>query len=144
MLSDHDTILPSYWRVHCLSCCFLGSINTDNPCDQICYSYFVMTQYRNERRYFFLFKYRLLCQYILFYSCRLGGKWHTQFCVQERLEFHVLIFGFFAAGNGWVAWRNDSFPNHFVEMIFEFDQIRNFSSLHIFTNNFFTKNVQVM
>jgi discoidin domain receptor family protein 2 len=56
----------------------------------------------------------------------------------------VLIFGFLAAGNGWVAWRNDSFPSHFVEMIFEFDQIRNFSSLHIFTNNFFTKNVQVM
>jgi discoidin domain receptor family protein 2 len=53
------------------------------------------------------------------------------------------MFGFLTAGNGWVAWRNDSFPNHFVEMIFEFDQIRNFSSLHIFTNNFFTKNVQV-
>jgi hypothetical protein len=28
-------------------------------------------------------------------------------------------------------------------MIFEFDQVRNFSALHIFTNNFYTKNVQV-
>ncbi|KDR19267.1 Discoidin domain-containing receptor 2, partial [Zootermopsis nevadensis] len=49
----------------------------------------------------------------------------------------------YGKGNGWVAWRNDSFPNHYVEMIFEFDQVRNFSVLHIFTNNFFTKNVQV-
>lgn len=63
--------------------------------------------------------------------------------MQERFVFRVLIFGFSIAGNGWVAWRNDSFPNHYVEMIFEFDQVRNFSVLHIFTNNFFTKNVQV-
>ncbi|XP_069672630.1 discoidin domain-containing receptor 2-like isoform X2 [Periplaneta americana] len=49
----------------------------------------------------------------------------------------------YGKGNGWVAWRNDSFPNHYVELVFEFDQVRNFSALHIFTNNFFSKNVQV-
>ncbi|XP_068082101.1 discoidin domain-containing receptor 2 [Anabrus simplex] len=49
----------------------------------------------------------------------------------------------YGRGNGWVAWNNESFPNKYVELIFEFDQVRNFSAVHIFTNNFFSKNVQV-
>uniref|UniRef100_A0A8D9E2R6 Discoidin domain-containing receptor 2 n=1 Tax=Cacopsylla melanoneura TaxID=428564 RepID=A0A8D9E2R6_9HEMI len=46
-------------------------------------------------------------------------------------------------GNGWVGWRNDSFPKNFIDILFEFDQIRNFSMVHIHCNNAFTKNVQV-
>ncbi|XP_039286233.1 discoidin domain-containing receptor 2-like [Nilaparvata lugens] len=46
-------------------------------------------------------------------------------------------------GNGWVAWRNDSFPRNYIELTFEFDVIRNFSSISIFANNWFPKNVQV-
>ncbi|KAI5735720.1 hypothetical protein M8J77_021846 [Diaphorina citri] len=45
-------------------------------------------------------------------------------------------------GNGWVGWRNDSFPKNFLEIHFEFDEIRNFSSVHIHCNNAFNKNVQ--
>ncbi|CAB0039584.1 unnamed protein product [Trichogramma brassicae] len=52
-------------------------------------------------------------------------------------------------GNGkgyeWVGWRNDT-PNTLgrpVEIIFEFDYVRNFTAMHLHTNNFFTKDVQV-
>ncbi|CAL4145492.1 unnamed protein product [Meganyctiphanes norvegica] len=46
-------------------------------------------------------------------------------------------------GYEWVGWKNDSFQGRPVEIIFEFDDIRIFSSIHIYTNNFFTKDTQV-
>ncbi|XP_050301112.1 discoidin domain-containing receptor 2-like isoform X2 [Anthonomus grandis grandis] len=49
----------------------------------------------------------------------------------------------YGKGNGWVAWKNSSFDTGYLELIFEFDQIRNFTSMHLFTNNFFSRNVQV-
>ncbi|XP_063224924.1 discoidin domain-containing receptor 2-like [Bacillus rossius redtenbacheri] len=49
----------------------------------------------------------------------------------------------YGRGNGWVAWRSDSFPDRKVELEFEFDQVRNFSAVHIFANNFFSRGVQV-
>lgn len=65
----------------------------------------------------------------------------------ETLHFELELAkhkGIFFSGNGWVGWRNGSqFPNGYVELLFKFDQIRNFSSVSLFTNNFFTKNVQV-
>ncbi|KAL1517293.1 hypothetical protein ABEB36_001075 [Hypothenemus hampei] len=49
----------------------------------------------------------------------------------------------YGKGNGWVAWQNDSFETGYLELIFEFDHLRNFSAMHLFTNNFFSRNVQV-
>ncbi|XP_065161564.1 discoidin domain-containing receptor 2-like isoform X1 [Atheta coriaria] len=49
----------------------------------------------------------------------------------------------YGKGNGWVGWRNDSVQDGYVELVFAFDQVRNFSAVHLFTNNFFSKNVQV-
>ncbi|XP_026464488.1 discoidin domain-containing receptor 2-like [Ctenocephalides felis] len=49
----------------------------------------------------------------------------------------------YGKGNGWVGWRNTSLGERYVELIFEFDQLRNFSAIHLFTNNFFSKDVQV-
>ncbi|KAF4518474.1 hypothetical protein B566_EDAN006479 [Ephemera danica] len=49
----------------------------------------------------------------------------------------------YGKGNGWVGWRNDTLRSRFVELIFEFDQVRNFSSVHLYTNNFFSKDAQV-
>ncbi|XP_050420548.1 discoidin domain-containing receptor tyrosine kinase B-like isoform X3 [Adelges cooleyi] len=49
----------------------------------------------------------------------------------------------YGKGNGWIGWRKESFTKGFIELIFEFDEVRNFSAVHIFTNNFFSKNVQV-
>lgn len=55
----------------------------------------------------------------------------------------ICIFFQYDTGNGWVGWHKEAFPKGFVELVFEFSEIRNFSAVHIFTNNFFSKNVQV-
>ena len=45
-------------------------------------------------------------------------------------------------GHGWVGWRNESIKRP-VELLFKFTSVRNVSAVHIHTNNYFTKNVQV-
>ncbi|XP_020282480.1 discoidin domain-containing receptor 2-like isoform X2 [Pseudomyrmex gracilis] len=45
-------------------------------------------------------------------------------------------------GTGWVAWLRDIFKD-FVELIFEFEAILVFDAVHIYTNNYFSRNVQV-
>ena len=47
------------------------------------------------------------------------------------------------AGYEWVGWKNDSRHRQPVEITFEFETVRNFSAVHIYTNNFFTKDMQV-
>ena len=44
---------------------------------------------------------------------------------------------------GWVGWRNDSRNGQPIEIIFEFDAVRDFTSLSLFVNNQFTKDVKV-
>jgi len=44
-------------------------------------------------------------------------------------------------GYEWVGWRNDSSTEP-VSMIFEFDTIRNFSSVQVFCNNMYSKSVR--
>ncbi|XP_069671795.1 discoidin domain-containing receptor 2 isoform X3 [Periplaneta americana] len=48
-------------------------------------------------------------------------------------------------GYEWVGWRNDTLgmAGHPVEVVFEFDRVRNFSALYLHTNNLFSKDVQV-
>ncbi|XP_012279400.1 discoidin domain-containing receptor 2 [Orussus abietinus] len=46
-------------------------------------------------------------------------------------------------GQGWVGWRNDTRFGQPVEIRFEFDRVREFSAVHIYCNNQFTKDVQV-
>ncbi|XP_049938799.1 discoidin domain-containing receptor 2-like [Schistocerca serialis cubense] len=45
----------------------------------------------------------------------------------------------------WVGWRNDTpgMEGSPVEMLFEFDHVRNFSAVHLHANNQFSKDVQV-
>lgn len=49
------------------------------------------------------------------------------------------------SGYEWIGWRNDTdtMIGKPVEITFEFDNVRNFSSMHLHTNNFYTKEVQV-
>ncbi|XP_049771026.1 discoidin domain-containing receptor 2-like [Schistocerca cancellata] len=49
----------------------------------------------------------------------------------------------YGRGNAWVGWTNESFPSGYVDLVFEFDQVRNFSAVQIFANNFFLRDVQV-
>ncbi|XP_030749295.1 discoidin domain-containing receptor tyrosine kinase B-like [Sitophilus oryzae] len=45
-------------------------------------------------------------------------------------------------GQTWVGWKNDT-RHKPVELKFEFDKVREFSAVHIYCNNQFTKDVQV-
>ncbi|XP_051161708.1 discoidin domain-containing receptor tyrosine kinase B-like [Leptopilina boulardi] len=46
-------------------------------------------------------------------------------------------------GQGWVGWKNDSRNGQPIEIKFEFDNVREFSAVHIYCNNQFTKDVRV-
>lgn len=50
-----------------------------------------------------------------------------------------------SAAYEWVGWRNDTpgWAGHPLEILFEFDKIRNFSAIHLHTSNYFIKDVQV-
>uniref|UniRef100_A0A3Q2ZZJ0 Discoidin domain-containing receptor 2 n=1 Tax=Kryptolebias marmoratus TaxID=37003 RepID=A0A3Q2ZZJ0_KRYMA len=50
--------------------------------------------------------------------------------------------------NGWpgydyVGWNNESFPRGFVEIMFEFDRTRNFTSMKVHCNNMYSQHVKV-
>ncbi|KAJ8953791.1 hypothetical protein NQ317_010766 [Molorchus minor] len=49
----------------------------------------------------------------------------------------------FYDGQTWVGWKNDTRHNKPIEIKFEFDRVREFSNVHIYCNNQFTKDVQV-
>ncbi|KAK9877951.1 hypothetical protein WA026_020171 [Henosepilachna vigintioctopunctata] len=44
---------------------------------------------------------------------------------------------------GWIGWKNDSKENNTIDINFEFDSVREFSSLTMHCNNQFTKEIQV-
>lgn len=46
-------------------------------------------------------------------------------------------------GYEWVGWKNDSSFARPIEIIFTFDQVRNFSDAYFYCNNMHTKEVQV-
>ncbi|KAL3275340.1 hypothetical protein HHI36_020107 [Cryptolaemus montrouzieri] len=44
---------------------------------------------------------------------------------------------------GWVGWKNDTRENTPIDIVFEFDKVREFTAVHLYCNNQFTKDVQV-
>ncbi|XP_075875840.1 discoidin domain-containing receptor 2-like [Nelusetta ayraudi] len=46
-------------------------------------------------------------------------------------------------GYDYVGWSNKSFPKGYVEMIFEFDHVRNFTSMKVHCNNMFSRGVRI-
>jgi len=46
-------------------------------------------------------------------------------------------------GYEWIGWRNDSFSGGYVEILFRFNAVRNFTSMRIHCNNMFGKEVRV-
>ncbi|XP_017079537.2 LOW QUALITY PROTEIN: discoidin domain-containing receptor tyrosine kinase B [Drosophila eugracilis] len=57
-------------------------------------------------------------------------------------NFRTDINGF-GRGYEWIGWRNDTLHGRPVDIIFEFETVRNFSAVVIHTNNMFSKDVQV-
>lgn len=47
------------------------------------------------------------------------------------------------SAEGWVGWKNDTRDNKPIEITFEFDKVREFTAVHLYCNNQFTKDVQV-
>ncbi|KAJ8388159.1 hypothetical protein AAFF_G00136250 [Aldrovandia affinis] len=45
-------------------------------------------------------------------------------------------------GYDYVGWSNESFTNNYVEIMFEFDRTRNFTTMKVHCNNMFTKRVK--
>lgn len=58
--------------------------------------------------------------------------------------FCMNVFLSLTAGTGWVAWLRDIFTENFVELIFEFETVLIFETVHIYTNNYFSRDVQVI
>lgn len=52
-------------------------------------------------------------------------------------EYHVW------PGYDYVGWRNESTPGGYVEITFEFDRIRNFTTMKVHCNNMFAKGVKI-
>ncbi|XP_043676623.1 discoidin domain-containing receptor 2-like isoform X2 [Vespula pensylvanica] len=46
-------------------------------------------------------------------------------------------------GTGWVAWMRDTFTTDFIEIVLEFENHWIFEAVHIYTNNYFSRDVQV-
>ncbi|TKS80147.1 Discoidin domain-containing receptor 2 [Collichthys lucidus] len=46
-------------------------------------------------------------------------------------------------GYDYVGWNNKSFPKGYVETIFEFDHVRNFTSMKVHCNNMFSRGVRM-
>ncbi|XP_038613916.1 discoidin domain-containing receptor 2 [Tachyglossus aculeatus] len=52
-------------------------------------------------------------------------------------EYHVW------PGYDYVGWRNESSPHAYVEIIFEFDRVRNFTTMKVHCNNMFSRGVKI-
>ncbi|XP_042184505.1 discoidin domain-containing receptor 2 isoform X4 [Oncorhynchus tshawytscha] len=55
---------------------------------------------------------------------------------------HSHVYGVWP-GYDYVGWTNESFPKGYVEMTFEFDRVRNFTSMKVHCNNMFSRGVRM-
>ncbi|KAI4810184.1 hypothetical protein KUCAC02_019025 [Chaenocephalus aceratus] len=55
---------------------------------------------------------------------------------------HSHIYGMWP-GYDYLGWNNKSLPKGYVEMIFEFDRVRNFTSMKVHCNNMFSRGVRM-
>ncbi|XP_024129186.1 discoidin domain-containing receptor 2 isoform X2 [Oryzias melastigma] len=55
---------------------------------------------------------------------------------------HSHIYGVWP-GYDYVGWSNRTFPKGYVEMIFDFDHVRNFTSMKVHSSNMFSRGVRV-
>ncbi|XP_056912156.1 discoidin domain-containing receptor 2-like [Takifugu flavidus] len=55
---------------------------------------------------------------------------------------HSHVYGMWP-GYDYVGWSNKSFPKGYVEMIFEFDHVRNFTSMKVHCSNMFSRGVRM-
>lgn len=95
-----------------------------------------------------LIEFSLKFIYLLFCNCLQTYTNSHSFTLAHThtpIYMYFLFQKHFYTGYEWVGWRNDSMgmAGKPVEMTFEFDSVRNFSSIILHTNNMFSKDVAV-
>lgn len=85
-----------------------------------------------------------------FYDAAYDGDWKGE---ELRNGLGQLVDGkfghddfkvdFYDEAQAWVGWKNDTRSNRPIEVKFEFDKVREFSAIHIYCSNQFTKDVQI-
>lgn len=85
-----------------------------------------------------------------FYDSAYDGHWEGDELkhglgqlIDGKYGHHDFKMDFHNEEQAWVGWKNDSRLNRHIEIKFEFDKVREFSAVHIYCNNQFTKDVQV-
>ncbi|XKL63914.1 hypothetical protein PGB90_006278 [Kerria lacca] len=86
-----------------------------------------------------------------FYDATYDGYWNEELqgglgqLTDGKIGAENFKMGYYdyERNQGWVGWRNDSRNGQPIEIKFEFNRVREFAAVHIYTNNQFTKNVQV-
>lgn len=85
-----------------------------------------------------------------FYDSAYDGHWERDELkhglgqlIDGKYGHHDFKVDFHNEDQTWVGWKNDSRLNKPIEIKFEFDRVREFSAIHIYCNNQFTKDVQV-
>lgn len=63
-------------------------------------------------------------------------------CIAILVSAHQYVC-MYVAGSRWVGWLNDSQDPEPLEIIFEFDGVREFSAMHLHTSHVVTRDVQV-
>ncbi len=72
-----------------------------------------------------------------------GGVGQLTDGVEGQSNFRLDPHGLGIKGYDWIGWRNETFNGNPVEIVFKFNQVRNFTSLRIHCNNMFSKDVRV-
>lgn len=86
-----------------------------------------------------------------FYDASYDGYWNEE--LQRGLgqltdgiigpDYLKMGYYDYEKNQGWVGWRNDTRNGQPVEIKFEFDRVREFIACYLYTNNQFSKGVQV-
>lgn len=58
-------------------------------------------------------------------------------------NFKMGYYDNYDRSQGWVGWKNDTRSGNPLEIKFEFDNVREFSAIHIYCSNQFTKEIQI-
>lgn len=74
-----------------------------------------------------------------------GGLGQLTDWEEGNTNFRLDVLDLGRKGYEWVGWKNDSLTalSQPVEVVFDFDVLRNFSAVHIHCNNLFSKDVRV-
>lgn len=72
-----------------------------------------------------------------------GGLGQLTDLEEGNTNFRLDLQNIGKKGYEWVAWRNDTPTAEPVEIVFKFDQTRNFSAVHVVANNVFSKEISI-